>query len=114
MKYSKQAAKWLDQENASAILCSVSLDTKGWNDSDRKSHTPEVLVQVLDCDRRIQLHDFGDTRKAQLKKVQVLINELQWLESYIGASWDRYDKFWDHREEKKSVMRESVSDVMDL
>lgn len=102
MRFNKQRATWLDQENASALLTRVSLDTVQYNKTHKRHHTPEILIQLLDCDRRVQINEFGETRKEHLKKVRLMMHELLHLETAVVAAWDKYDKFWDGREENKT------------
>ena len=99
MKFSKRSARHLDDYNSSGIMISVTFKTDPWGNGHYKSHTPEVMLQLLDCSNRSQIHDFGSTREKQLRKVNVLINELEKLRMYINHGWDAYDRFWKNREE---------------
>jgi hypothetical protein len=102
MKFSRRRAKHLDKHNPSAVLCAVRFKTDDWRQGNHRKHNhPEAELQILDCSNRVYLHDFGSTRVRQLRKLDTMIRELQWLRRQVNAAWDQYYEFWKDREEDK-------------
>lgn len=86
MKYCRQSAKHLDHTNPSAILSRVSFKTDLYSKSHRKDNFPCVELQILSCSERVQLHDFGNTRERQLRKLNILRSELDKLHDMVAAA----------------------------
>lgn len=102
MKFTRSSAKWLDTEYGSGILVRVTfntLDQYGPKKGHRKNNIPYPNLMLLDCSRRVEIHEFGETRKAALKKLRVMQDELAKFEQYISCAWDKYDAFWENRDE---------------
>lgn len=99
MKFSKHRAKHLDNRNPSAILTAVRFKTDCYSPGcHHRDNTPEADLQLLDCGNRVNIHDFGETRASQLKKLDNIQKELDYLRLNINRAWDAYEKFWQGRE----------------
>lgn len=102
IKFNKNNATWLDADNDSAILTRVSFNTHGYDFEDKhdqphECHYPHPDLQLLDCSRRVQIHEFGNTREMQMEKIDIILGNITQFREDVNEAWDEYDAFWKKR-----------------
>lgn len=100
MKFIRQRVKLLDNKNMSCIISRVSLNTKDFLGNHEKCCVPNVELQMKSCRHVVEYHDFGETRVAQIRKLNIMIAELQKTKDEVSNAWDKYDNFWLGRTEE--------------
>lgn len=105
-KKSWKQAKWLDDDNGSTLCTRVTWCSHfypGFGKHENKpseSSTPEISIHISDCSRRIQLHDFGESRAEAQKKIKILRDSFDKLSEQVDKAWDEYDAFWAEQKEE--------------